>query len=230
MAPVGEEAKTVSGLCFRGYDHRTSAYDPEPSSEFNDRSGWCFVRDSWVAVDFETANSFRGSPCAVGMVAVEDGQLTGRFSTLIRPPAEYGHFDRFNVAIHGITPDHVANAPTWSETYAAMLDFAAGRPLVAHNAAFDMSVLKAACTAERLAWPDLSYACSLVTARRTWQLLSYRLDHVAAAAGVELTNHHEALADAEAAARIMITIHDAHQVDSLKALLGKLRINVGRLR
>lgn len=187
------------------------------------------MRGSWVAVDFETANSYRGSPCSVGMVAVEDGRLTDRFSTLIRPPVEYGHFDGFNVAIHGITPGRVADAPTWSETYAAMLDFAAGRPLVAHNAAFDMSVLKAACTAERLAWPDLSYACSLVTARLTWQLPSYRLDRVAVAAGVEFTNHHEALADAEAAARIMITIHDAHQADSLKALLEKLRVNVGRL-
>ena len=55
--------------------------------------------ESWVAIDFETANSFRGCPCAVGMAAVEEGRVVDRFTTLIQPPEAYSHFDGFNIAI-----------------------------------------------------------------------------------------------------------------------------------
>lgn len=39
------------------------------------------MSDSWVAIDFETANSHRGSPCGVGMVGVEAGRITEPFSS-----------------------------------------------------------------------------------------------------------------------------------------------------
>jgi DNA polymerase-3 subunit epsilon len=186
--------------------------------------------ESWVAIDFETANSFRGSPCSVGMAAVEGGHIVDRFTTLIQPPEAYSHFEGFNIAIHGIRPEDVAGAPAWHEAYKAILDFADGRLLVAHNAAFDMGVLKQACIADDLLWPDLTYACTLVAARRTWRLLSYRLDHVAAAAGLEFTTHHEAMADAEAAAHIMLAALKIHETESVAGMIERLRIDHGSIR
>ena len=64
-------------------------------------------------------------------------------------------------------------------------------PLVAHNAAFDVGVIRDACDASGLPWPDLRYACSLVLARQTYDLLSYSLPWVAEAAGSPLDHHHD---------------------------------------
>jgi DNA polymerase-3 subunit epsilon len=68
----------------------------------------------YTAMDFETANSYRGSPCAVGLVRVRDGEVVDQVRWLMRPPADVDHFDPFNVSIHGITADMVRDEPRWA--------------------------------------------------------------------------------------------------------------------
>ena len=97
---------------------------------------------SWVAIDFETAST-RGTPCAVGLVEVTDGQLGEQHRWLIRPPVF--EFSPFNVALHGIGPEMCRDAPTWTESLGQILEAVANRPLVAHNAAFDLGVVRDAC-------------------------------------------------------------------------------------
>ncbi|MFD0853411.1 3'-5' exonuclease, partial [Actinomadura adrarensis] len=131
---------------------------------------------SWVAIDFETANALRASPCSVGLVKVKDGQLVEEWSSLIRPPDGYDYFDPFNVGIHGITADRVRGAPGWPETLERIVQFVGDTPFVAHNAAFDIGVLADTSQAIGIPVPDLRFACTLVVARRTWTgLLSYKL-------------------------------------------------------
>ena len=65
----------------------------------------------FTAIDFETANSYRGSPCSVGLVKVRDGQIADESGTLIRPPAGFDHFDRFNTSVHNITTEIITDAP-----------------------------------------------------------------------------------------------------------------------
>lgn len=185
--------------------------------------------ESWVAIDFETANSFRGSPCSVGMVAVENGEITDRMTTLIRPPEQVAYFEPFNTQIHGITASMVQDAPPWKAVLERIMEFAAGRPLIAHNAAFDMGVLRDACTFDGLEWPELRYTCSLVVARQTWRSLSYSLPTVAEIAGTALTRHHEADADATAAAMILQAAISYHGASNLTDLLRKLQISYGRI-
>jgi DNA polymerase-3 subunit epsilon len=76
-----------------------------------------------------------------------------------------------------------------------------------------MGVLKSACVATGLAVPAYSYMCSLQVARKTYHLDSYRLPVVAMAAGFEDFPHHDAVADAEACAAIMI--HAAVRYDAI---------------
>ncbi|MDX3433838.1 exonuclease domain-containing protein [Streptomyces sp. NBC_01693] len=181
----------------------------------------------WVAIDFETANYWPGSICSVGMTAVADGEVAGRFATYVEPPGG-GGFASYNISIHGITPTLVQGAPSWPEALEQILAFVDGRPLVAHNAAFDLGALRAACHETASLCPELRYACSLVVARRTWKLLAYRLPFVAEAAGVAMEGqHHDAQSDADAAARVMLAAMDAHGVNSLDDLLGKLQIRYG---
>ena len=161
---------------------------------------------SFCAIDFETANAFRGSPCAVGLVKVVDGQVVDARRYMMRPPEGYDDFDTFNVEIHGITAAMVHGQPRFAERLPQILAFADGLPFVAHNAAFDMGVIRDACDVSELEWPTASYACTLVFSRVTWSLLSYSLPWVADAAGVAFEHHHDPDADARAAASIMVAI------------------------
>jgi DNA polymerase III epsilon subunit-like protein len=178
---------------------------------------------SFCAIDFETANSFRGSPCAVGLVKVVDGEVVGTRHNLMRPPAGYDDFDPFNISLHGITPEMVADEPRFSTRLPEILAFADGLPLVAHNAAFDMGVIRDACDESGLPWPTTSYACTLVLSRTTWDLLSYSLPWVAEAAGVPFGHHHDPEADARAAAGVLLAIgahHGATTFDELAKTTG----------
>jgi DNA polymerase III epsilon subunit-like protein len=155
---------------------------------------------SWVAIDFETAST-RGTPCAVGLVEVTDGQLGKQHRWLIRPPVF--EFSPFNVALHGIGPEMCRDAPTWTESLGQILEAVANRPLVAHNAAFDLGVIRDACELCELDWPQLEYACTLVVGRRVWPgLATYSLPFLAAHLGIEPAADHEPAADAACAAEV----------------------------
>ena len=171
------------------------------------------------AIDFETANAFRGSPCAVGLARVMNGQIVETKRLLMRPPEGCDEFDPFNIGIHGITPAMVRGEPRFAERLPEMLAFADGLPLVAHNAAFDLGVIRDACDASGLVWPSARYACTLVLAHRTYELLSYSLPWVAEAAGVTCDHHHDPEDDATVAARILVDIAARHGAATLDALL-----------
>jgi DNA polymerase III subunit epsilon len=177
----------------------------------------------FTAIDFETANSNSASACSVGLVKVRDGVVVDETGWLIRPPAGYDSFNEWNTRIHGIMAPDVADALLWSEQLADLVAFADGDALVAHNAGFDMGVIKAACAASYLDCPDFSYLCSLRVARKTYNLDSYRLPVAAMAAGFEGFHHHDALDDSRACAAIMIHAAgraSATSLDELGAILG----------
>ena len=177
----------------------------------------------FTAIDFETANSSNASACAVGLVRVRGGEIVDRTGWLIRPPAGHDVFFELNVRIHGIRPEDVADAAPWSRQLADIVAFVGSDVLVAHNAGFDMGVIRAACAATFVSCPEYAYLCSLQVARRTYSLESYRLPVAAMAAGFEGFNHHDALADAEACAAIVIHAakrHEAATIADLSALTG----------
>ncbi|WP_309082121.1 exonuclease domain-containing protein [Zhihengliuella sp.] len=177
----------------------------------------------FTAIDFETANGFRGSACSVGAVRVRNGRIVEEQLWLMRPPAGYDHFDPRNVQIHGITPERVASAPRFREVFGALNDFINGDLVVAHNAAFDLGVIRSALEVSELSGPAFEHACTVILSRRSYRLASYSLPFVAEAAGVPLMNHHDALEDARACAGIMIDvgrIHGAAAPRELSATVG----------
>ena len=158
----------------------------------------------FTAIDFETANSSSASACAVGLARVRDGRVVETTGWLIKPPPGHDAFFELNVGIHGIRSTDVENAPTWTAQLEDLCAFIGDDVLVAHNAGFDMGVLRRACEATDAACPPYRYVCSVQIARRTYDLASYRLPLVAAAAGFLDFPHHDATADALACAHIMI--------------------------
>jgi len=181
----------------------------------------------FVAIDFETANYFRGSACAVGLAVVRNGSIIDSESRLIFQD----YFDPFCVSIHGITEKDVASAPMFPDVWDDIRAKIGDLPIVAHNAAFDTGVIRDALDDAFLPWPDLTYACTLVMGRRTYDLSSYRLPFVAKAAGIPFDpeSHHKAESDAEAAARIMLDIAARHDASDLPSLAETLGIRLGTI-
>jgi DNA polymerase III epsilon subunit-like protein len=183
--------------------------------------------DSWVAIDFETA-SVRGTPCAVGMVEVHRGEVGRSEGWLIRPPIF--EFSPFNVALHGITPEMCRSAPDWADTLSRIEEFRDGRPVLAHNAGFDIGVIRDACALTEIPWPELTYACSLVVGRRVWPgLSSYSLPYLAGHLGVYEGSHHDAAADAAMAARIGCLAVDATKASTLSEMVASVNAPMGSI-
>lgn len=158
----------------------------------------------FTAIDFETANSSPASACSVGLVRVRGGEVVATAGWLIQPPPGHDEFQEWNVRIHGIRPSDVLSAATWVDQFDRLCDFAGADVLVAHNAGFDLNVLRRAAEATGMLCPPYRSLCSLQVARKTYQLESYRLPVAAAAAGFAEFSHHDALADARACAQIVI--------------------------
>ena len=183
----------------------------------------------FTAIDFETANSSNASACAVGLVRVRDGEVVDKTGWLIRPPAGHDSFFELNTRIHGIRPEDVADALTWTDQLPDLAAFAGDDILVAHNAGFDMAVIKRACDATGDDCPPYRYACSLQVARKVYRLESYRLPFVAAEAGFPDFPHHNATADALACAHVMIDAARRVGADDIDALAAFTGVRVSRI-
>ena len=90
------------------------------------------------------------------------GQLTGEFSSLVRPAARSRPT---SPTLTGITDDMVGRAPLAAAALRAFLAFASDCVLVAHNAPFDLGFLTAACAGCRIGWPPAAVLDTAVLAR-----------------------------------------------------------------
>ena len=68
------------------------------------------------------------------------------------------------------------------------------------------SCLKAVFRVYQMDYPDYPFLCTCVASRKVWPGGSHSLDVIAARFGYDLSNHHHALADAEACAAIALQI------------------------
>ena len=184
---------------------------------------------NFTAIDFETANSSSASACSVGLVKVRDGVVVDKANWFIKPPIGHDYFNEWNTRIHGIMAPDVADALLWSEQLPDLVAFAGDDHLVAHNAGFDMGVIAGACAASFVDVPSFSYLCSLQVARKTYNLESYRLPVAAMAAGFEDFAHHNALADSEACAAIIVHAARRHDADSIEQLASNASVRIGAI-
>lgn len=155
-----------------------------------------------IAIDFETANSSRASPCSIGIAWIDDAKILRTAHRLICPRDL--DFNGFNISIHGIHPEDVEDEPQFPEIWQELLQHVTGMTVLAHNASFDMSVLRATLDLYELPWPEFSYLCTVKIARETWpELPNHKLPTVSEHIGFPL-KHHSSVSDAECYATIAI--------------------------
>lgn len=182
-----------------------------------------------TCIDFETANSARCSICSVGVALISDGKIIETHEKLIKPHKYHSYFDPFNIEIHGITPSMVRNSPEFHELAPWLLEFLQTDMVVAHNAAFDISALRAVLDIYAMPYPELTYFCTYKAAAKFWpELYNHKLNTVSSHIGHKF-KHHNAEADAEAAGRVLLSMLKAGGHASPLQLAENIGMKLGKL-
>lgn len=181
---------------------------------------------NFVAIDFETANSEPNSACSLGIVVVEQGTIVRNYYKLIKPVSEY--FSTENIAIHGITPLMVRNEATFEQLWPEIKPILSNKLVFAHNAAFDLRVLKNSLGSTPLEIV-LSYACTVNLARRIWpNLPNHKLGTMANYLNISF-KHHNALEDAGACATIVLAAAENMKSNNLLELIKNTKVPIKQL-
>ncbi|WP_052692345.1 exonuclease domain-containing protein [Gordonia sihwensis] len=184
----------------------------------------------FVAIDVETANSNRASICAIGWTEIVDDRVASSGSVLCRPPESVDWFEPYLTAnVHGISAADVADRPRFGQVWPVIAEMIGDRTVIAHNAPFDVGAVRGACTASSLAWPTLEYGCTLSLSRRLLDLPSHALPIVAEHLGVILRNHHDASADAGAAAGILLALANITGASTVEEVLDAAHCALGEV-
>src|SRR5215210_2187031 len=111
-----------------------------------------------LAIDFETANESRSSPCALGLSWIERGEVVRREYRLIKP--KQMRFGFFEARVHGLSSVDVEDAPEFPDVISEFLPDIQGGLLLAHNARFDVDVLCATLASYGITIPHFSFLCT----------------------------------------------------------------------
>ncbi|GAB5380528.1 MAG: hypothetical protein Alis3KO_26680 [Aliiglaciecola sp.] len=173
----------------------------------------------YAVVDIETtggrANNHRITE--IGIAKVIGNQVVDTWQSLINPQR---HIPRNITQLTGIDDEMVADAPLFVEIADTLRTYLADCVFVAHNVNFDYGFIRAEY--ERLEqnfrMPKL---CTVREMRKAVPgLPSYSLANLTHHFGIDMTRHHRALSDAEAAAELLFIINDyRHQEAQKKAHL-----------
>lgn len=155
----------------------------------------------FVAFDVETPNHFNNRMSAIGISVVENGEIVDGFYSLVNPEVS---FDYFNTKLTGIDARMVADAPNFSRLWTKIEPIMRSGLLVAHNAPFDMGVLKKCLLAYDIRWQSVApYLCTVQMGRKLLPGMSHCLDAMCGYYGIAL-DHHKADSDCRACAEILL--------------------------
>lgn len=154
----------------------------------------------YVAIDFETMDTWRASVCAVGCAVFEDGKLVDKYYSLVCPPSKNENY--YCVQTHGLKYKDVRNSPTFDEVWQKVDDMIGDSPIVAHNAPFEKSCIDA-CADVYETKSEYKYIDTLKECRRLYKgVKNHKLDTMCRKHRITLKNYHNALDDAVACGKL----------------------------
>ena len=152
------------------------------------------VMKDYIVLDLETPNKYANSMSSIGIVVVNDGEVTDEIYSLINPEA---HFDDFNIKLTGIHPEDVLNSPTFPEFYDEYEDLLLHNIIVGQNITFDLSVISKSMTRYNMPIPPFEYYCTLKSCKRNLTLPDNSLSYIVSNVLNTTYNAHNAMADAQ---------------------------------
>ena len=128
----------------------------------------------FIAFDVETPNRLSNRMSAIGITVIENGEITDESYSPVNPET---YFDYFNIQLTGISEETVRNAPVFPEVWSQIEPMMSSGLLVAHNAVFDMGVLKKFLSDYGIEWkPYVRYMCTVQMGRRVLPGMSHKLN------------------------------------------------------
>lgn len=181
----------------------------------------------FVAIDFETATSKWTSVCSMGICVVENNKVKEVREFLVRPiPFE---FAEYNVQIHGITPDMVADKPTFDMYWDEIRPYIERKTVIAHNASFDIGVMTKTLLELGIELPSFEYLCTVKLSQKAYpDFPSHKLNCLGDSLGIDFS-HHTACDDAYACAMVLVNILEDYGINSKEELIKKFEIGIGRV-
>ena len=151
--------------------------------------------DKFMILDVETPNERNDRICSIAAITVIDGEISDKFYSLVNPECEFNYK---NINIHGISPLSVANAPTFPEIWDSIKEQFKSSIIIAHNATFDLCVLKKTLNHYDIDTYNCFYVCTLDLAKRyIYDIENNKLDTLCRYFNIEINDHHNALCDCE---------------------------------
>lgn len=156
-----------------------------------------------TVIDFETATKAYDSICSVGLVVLKDGDIVDKQHFYVQPPKN--KFLPANINIHGITPETTATADLFPAVWDKIKSYFVNSYIAAHNASFDMSALKTTLDTYGIEEPHFLYFDTLHLLDAHLDYGDKRsLDDLCRKFNIPLCEHHDALCDATATARLIL--------------------------
>lgn len=182
----------------------------------------------YVAIDFETANSNLTSACSIGIVGANNGNIVFEKYYLINPNEE---FLPYNVAIHGITEEMVANAPTFDLIWDEIKSLIDNTIVFAHSAPFDLAVLKSLLDKYNLEYPNIKIGCTLKVSKIAFKgiLNNCKLNTISNYLEIK-HQHHNAISDALVCYYLLERVKRMYQVYDVNELFEALGLGFGYMK
>ena len=157
----------------------------------------------YIAFDVETPNHNNDRMSAIGISVIENGEIVDEYYSLVNPEVE---FDPFNIELTGISEALVAEKPTFAGIWETIEPIMSSGILVAHNAVFDLSVLKSCLKAYEIPWPKkMPYACTVQMSRQMYPEMKHNLNVMCDFFGIDL-DHHNASSDSHACGELLLRL------------------------
>jgi DNA polymerase III subunit epsilon len=167
----------------------------------------------WVVLDVETSGFRPGHARVISLAALgldANGLIDHSVTSLLNPGVDPGP-----THVHGLTSEMLAEAPSFADVAAELVDMLHGRTLVAHNVAFDYGFVAAEAELAEIELPVDTVMCTVELTRRLGLgTENLRLETLAAHWGIPQLRPHDALDDALVLSRVLRTAVDqARELD-----------------
>ena len=165
----------------------------------------------YIVFDVETPNRYNDRMSAIGISVVEDGGITEEYFSYVDPETR---FDSFNTMLTGISSVTVKGSPTFPVLWEKIESMMSSGILVAHNAVFDLGVLKKCLNDYGISWKSsVKYCCTVQMGKKLLPGMSHKLDVLCGHYGISL-DHHKADSDSHACAEILLNYFRAGAKES----------------
>ncbi len=225
-AVKGTDIKIIYGVETYIIDDKSIVVKMENNQSFD---------DEYVIFDVETTGLYNNvdTIIEIGAVKIKNGEIVGEFNELINPNIP---LSEKIIELTKITDDMLVDKDTLNNVLPKFLDFVGNSVLVAHNAMFDIGFLNK-WSKEILDNEISNTILDTVALSQTLfkDLKNHKLNTVASYLGIPLLNHHRAVDDAKATAKIFlkcVEILKENNVKNLKELnlYSKENISYNKIR